>query len=63
MIGRGTVSGKMLIDTVSKNLEKIRHAADGLPVSEFKPLRAWPAHQHPRQKEIDQIKSIPSLVR
>lgn len=60
MYGRGTLTTKALIETIKENREALHHVADGLPVSNFKPLRSWPAHAHTRQEEIDTFKSLPS---
>ena len=60
MIGKGTVTGKTLIDTLTKAKDKLHHIADDLPVHRPPPLRSWPAHPHPRQSEIDGFNAIPS---
>ncbi|MDA8260248.1 MAG: hypothetical protein M0Z99_32220 [Betaproteobacteria bacterium] len=34
--------------------------SEGLPAPEFKPLRSYPATNHPRQAEIDAFRDLPS---
>jgi hypothetical protein len=34
-----------------------------IPRVPFKPLRQWPAVEHPRQGEINEFRNMPSLVR
>lgn len=38
---------------------KLAHAADDIPVREFKP---WTPPENPRQREMDEYRAIPSLV-
>ena len=32
----------------------------GMAPREFKPLKSWPATNHPRQSEIDAFRAVPS---